>query len=379
MRNYRQKGCISVRLLSIQLQQFRNYESLSASFGPGVNFLIGRNAQGKTNLLEAIFCLALTKSHRTHVDSQLIQWEKPWANIQADIDKKYGRCNLGITWLPKGKKTKINGLDQRKISDFVGMCNVVLFAPEDLELVKGAPAMRRRFLDMELGQIQPAYLHALSRYHSVLTQRNQLLKQWTSHGMISKEQLSTQLDVWDAQLIQYGIEVMQRRQKFVMQLTEWAKKIHQGITNGLETLAIQYESAVPGMAPDQWEKTLIAQRDRELRQGTTLSGPHRDDLTFQVNGQSVQLFGSQGQQRTTALSLKLAEMELIHQEIGEYPIVLLDDVLSELDPFRQTQLLETVQKHAQVFITTTSIEGVGIQKMNEPRLFDVTDGQIVAR
>ncbi len=365
-----------MKLKELQLQHFRNFKTLDVTFDGQVTFLVGRNAQGKTNLLEAIYSLALTKSHRTHTDQELILWNEPWARVSAKLDKKYGACDLDIIWTPKGKKTKINGLEQKKLSDFVGMCNVVLFAPEDLEIVKGAPANRRRFLDMELGQVQPAYIHLLSRYQKVLTQRNQLLKQSAVRGMISDSIGHSLFDVWNEQLIELGMQVSQRRRLFIDQLNKWANPIHHGITDGQEQLKLIYKSGIPEDNPDIWRDKLVAQLDREIRQSTTLTGPHRDDFTFMVNERDVQTYGSQGQQRTTALSVKLAEMELIHHEIGEYPLVLLDDVLSELDPYRQTHLLETVQERAQVFITTTSLDGVNWKKMKDPVCYHVVDGGI---
>jgi DNA replication and repair protein RecF len=366
-----------VILRSIRLQQFRNYQDVQLNFPGQVIVLVGNNAQGKTNLLEAIYSLSLTKSHRTHVDAQLIGWNQPWAKVTAELDKKYGHCELEIIWMPKGKKTKINGLEQKKLSDFVGMCNVVLFAPEDLELVKGAPAARRRFLDMEIGQVQPAYLHMLSRYQKVLGQRNQLLKQASNSGMMREASFVSMIEVWNEQLIELGLQLSQRRRKFIDQLQEWAITIHHGITDGSEQLKLTYVSGTPGDDAEAWRQKLNANLEREVRQGTTLSGPHRDDLQFAINGNDVQTYGSQGQQRTTALSLKLAEMELIHAEIGEYPLVLLDDVLSELDPYRQTQLLDTVQQRAQVFITTTSLDGINRSKMNELQCFEVQNGQLI--
>ncbi|QYR21702.1 DNA replication/repair protein RecF [Paenibacillus sp. sptzw28] len=365
-------------LNSIQLQHYRNYEHLEVRTDSQVNLFVGPNAQGKTNLLEAIFVLALTKSHRTSKDKELIGWQSSDARIRGEVEKKYGKLSLDLTLSAQGKKARINGLEQRKLSDFVGSLNVVMFAPEDLEIVKGTPGIRRRFLDMEIGQVQPGYLHSLGQYGKVLAQRNNYLKS-TSPG--SSQQ--TMMDVWNMQLAEYGVKIVKKRQNFIHKLQKWAKHIHAGITAGTEELTIEYR---PSFATDAAEEEsvlfnqfmikLTQVKDQELRRGMTLVGPHRDDLAFYINGKEASVYGSQGQQRTTALSLKLAEIELIHEEIGEYPLLLLDDVLSELDQNRQTQLIETFQSKVQTFITTTGLESVNVNKLHDSRIYHVRNGQV---
>ncbi|WP_373876583.1 DNA replication/repair protein RecF [Paenibacillus spongiae] len=362
----------------IQLQHYRNYEQLELQTDNQVNLLVGPNAQGKTNLLEAIFVLALTKSHRTSKDKELIGWQSADARIRGEVDKKYGSVTLDLTLAAQGKKARINGLEQRKLSDFVGALNVVMFAPEDLEIVKGTPGIRRRFLDMEIGQVQPGYLHTLGQYAKVLVQRNNYLKSASPGGV-----QQAMLDVWNAQLADYGVKIMKKRQSFIHKLQRWAQQIHSGITAGAEELTILYRPSFETGALeeesvlfDQFMIRLNQVKDQELRRGMTLVGPHRDDISFFINGKEAQVYGSQGQQRTTALSLKLAELELIHEEIGEYPLLLLDDVLSELDQNRQTQLIETFQNKVQTFITTTGIESVNIGKLQDARIYHVRDGQV---
>jgi DNA replication and repair protein RecF len=368
-----------MQLQRISLRNFRNYSDIALDTNSQVNVFIGQNAQGKTNLLEAIYTLALTKSHRTHNDKELIGWNAASATVYGEVQKKYGDSKLELTVSNQGKKAKINGLEQRKLSEFIGSVNVVMFAPEDLNIVKGSPAVRRRFLDMEIGQVYPSYLYHLSQYQKILLQRNNVLKQ---HPSVHHSQ-SAMLEVWNEQLAQAGIKIIQRRQHFIKKLQAWAERIHSGITAGGEMLKVSYQ---PSLAVeelqeetvlfDQFMIKLSQVKDQEFRRGTTLVGPHRDDLLFHINGKEVQTYGSQGQQRTTALSLKLAEIELIGEEIGEYPLLLLDDVLSELDSNRQTQLIETFQDKVQTFITTTGVESVHLDKLRGLTMYHVSNGSV---
>ncbi|CAM4214724.1 DNA replication/repair protein RecF [Paenibacillus alkaliterrae] len=365
-------------LTNIQLQNYRNYIELDLHTSNKVNVFLGPNAQGKTNLLEAIFVLALSKSHRTSKDKELIGWQSDSARISGGVDKRYGSIKLDLLFSAQGKKAKINGLEQRKLSDFIGSVNVVMFAPEDLEIVKGTPGVRRRFLDMEIGQVQPGYLHTLQQYGKVLQQRNNFLKASYSSGANL-----TMLEVWNMQLAEHGVKIMKKRKHFIHKLQSYAEQIHSGITNGSETLTIEYRPSYDADALqdesvlfDQFMIKLTQVKDQEIRRGVTLVGPHRDDLAFFINGKEAQIFGSQGQQRTTALSLKLAEIELINEEIGEYPLLLLDDVLSELDQNRQTQLIETFQSKVQTFITTTGLESVNVSKLQDAGIYYVQDGRV---
>lgn len=368
-----------MNLKYLSLQHYRNFDKVEFSTEHNVNIFIGSNAQGKTNLLEAIFVLALTKSHRTSKDRELIQWNQEQASIHSIIEKKYGSYKMDLILSQQGKKAKVNGLEQKKLSEFIGAVNVVMFAPEDLEIVKGSPGVRRRFLDMEIGQVQPSYLYDLVQYQKVLMQRNNYLKQI---GTISSEAIAM-LDIWNQQLVEFGTKIMIKRQSFIQKLQEWAEKIHSSITNSQEKLEIKYE---PSFDVEQFkDQTVLFNQfmiklsqvmQQEIKRGMTLIGPHRDDLHFFINDKEVQLYGSQGQQRTTALSLKLAEIELIQEEVGEYPILLLDDVLSELDHFRQTQLIQTFQSKVQTFITTTSIESVNMSKLDHAKLFHVKEGRL---
>ncbi len=368
-------------LESISVTHFRNYTKEKLNFSKSVNVFLGENAQGKTNLLEAIYVLAMARSHRTPHDKELIQWESEYAKIEGRVKKQTGDIPLEIILSSKGKKAKANHLEQRKLSQYVGICNVVMFAPEDLNLVKGSPSNRRRFIDIEIGQIQPIYLYHLSHYQKILQQRNALLKEL---GRRPSPQKMPMLEVLTEQLVQLAAEIIYRRFRFIRLLREWAKPIHKNISRGLETLEISYQTSIPNVLEDmdlsrikiECEKAFGSTIQKEIERGVTLYGPHRDDLVFYVNEKNVQTFGSQGQQRTTALSLKLAEIELIYNEVGDYPLLLLDDVLSELDDYRQTHLLETFKERVQTFVTTTNVGGIAGDMMSQADSFNIQSGSI---
>jgi DNA replication and repair protein RecF len=369
-----------MELLELQLQNFRNYKELSATFTPGVNVFLGPNAQGKTNLLEAIFVLALARSHRTNADKDLIGWGGKEAMVSGVVQRQYGKVPLSLAFTSKGKKARVNHLDQAKLANYVGQMNVILFAPEDLALVKGAPAIRRTFIDREFSQMSPKYLYIANQYRNVLKQRNQYLKQ-----LQTKQAKDTVfLDVLTEQLVGFGSELVARRLLLVDRLSAAAAPIHADITQGNEQLVIGYVSQLGAEELVDQESIAAAMlarfvrlRQREMMMGTTLLGPHRDDLQFMVNEHDVATFGSQGQQRTTALAVKLAEIDLMKDETGEYPILLLDDVLSELDTNRQTHLLTAMQDKVQTFITTPSLSDVARQLIKEPKIFNVRDGHLI--
>lgn len=367
-------------LKELELHNYRNYETLTIPFENKVNVILGENAQGKTNLMEAIYVLALAKSHRTSNDKELIRWDAEYAKIKGRLHKTHGTVPLELTISKKGKKAKYNHIEQKKLSRYIGNMNVVMFAPEDLNLVKGSPQVRRRFIDMEIGQISPVYLYDMSRFQKILQQRNHYLKQL----QMKKQTDWTMLDILTEQLIEQAAKIVMRRFEFVRMLEEWARPIHHSISRGLEQLEIQYKPSVNVSEELDWSKMIKSYenkfaeiREREIDRGVTMAGPHRDDLAFAVNGRDVHTFGSQGQQRTAALSVKLAEIELIYSEIREYPILLLDDVLSELDDYRQSHLLNAIQGRVQTFVTTTSVDGVDHQTLREASMYTVKAGQIV--
>ncbi|MFB5663526.1 DNA replication/repair protein RecF [Alteribacillus sp. HJP-4] len=368
-----------MHLNEIRLKQYRNYHELRLPVENKVNVILGENAQGKTNLMEAIYVLAFAKSHRTSKDKELIKWEEDFARIEGDITRKTGSASLEVILSAKGKKVKVNRLEQRRLSEYIGACNVVMFAPEDLSLVKGGPQLRRRFIDMEIGQISPVYLYDLAVYQKILKQRNQLLKD----GAQAEESDELMLDILTEQLAETAAKVIKKRFSFISMLENWAKEIHQQISRGKEELALAYlptahvsEDMELSKIEERLHEAFSKNKRNEWRRGLTLTGPHRDELSLHINGRNVQTYGSQGQQRTAALSLKLAEIELIHDNIGEYPILLLDDVLSELDHFRQSHLLNTIQGKVQTFVTTTSVDGIEHETLRQASAFIVEEGTL---
>ncbi|MCA1042194.1 DNA replication/repair protein RecF [Bacillus infantis] len=361
------------------LRNYRNYESLEVQFEDKVNVIIGQNAQGKTNVMESIYVLAMAKSHRTSNDKELIRWDEDYAKIEGRVRKNHGPLPMQLVISKKGKKAKCNHIEQQRLSQYVGNMNVVMFAPEDLHLVKGSPQVRRRFIDMEIGQVSPVYLHDVGQYNKILQQRNHYLKLLQTR----KQTDQAMLEILTEQFIEMAARIVAKRFEFLKLLQKWAMPIHEGISRGLETLKIEYKPSADvsdGMELSKmievYQEKFEKVRGREIDRGVTMFGPHRDDLAFYVNGRDVQTFGSQGQQRTTALSLKLAEIELIHSEIGEYPILLLDDVLSELDDYRQSHLLNTIQGKVQTFVTTTSVDGIDHQTLKEAAAFEVEAGTL---
>ncbi len=369
-----------MKLTNLQLQNFRNYESVQLEFTDGVHVFIGENAQGKTNLMESIYALAMTKSHRTTNDKELIGWNKEFATIKGTVEKTATKTNLELQFSKKGKIAKVNYLEQKRLSSYLGNLNVILFAPENLTLVKGSPQNRRKFVDMELGQMSSLYLYDLVEYNRVLKQRNTYLKQLA----IKKKQPDEYLDVLSEMLSELASKIVFHRLDFMKQLEALAIPIHDQLSLGREKFSVSYQATIPleeGLTPSQMKEIYMNQfkknQTREADQATTLIGPHRDDLIFYLNEVPVQTYGSQGQQRSTVLSLKLAEIELMKLSTGEYPLLLLDDVLSELDDDRQTHLIKAIENKVQTFITTTSLDGIKQQFINEPVVIPIEKGTIL--
>ena len=295
---------------SIELQNYRNYEKLHMDFSDGTNLLYGDNAQGKTNLLEAIYVCSTTKSHRGSKDKEIIRFQQEESHIKLLVKKRDVPYRIDMHL--KKNKTKgvaINGIPIRKASELFGIVNVVFFSPEDLNIIKNGPSERRRFLDLELCQLNKLYVHALIQYNRVITQRNKLLKDLVFHPEYEET-----LDIWDEQMIQYGSQVIQFRQEFIEQLNNIILSIHKQLSGEEETLELFYEA---NTSIDQLKNSLAKSRESDLRQKTTGVGPHRDDISFMVNGIDIRKFGSQGQQRTAALSLKLAEIELVKHLVND--------------------------------------------------------------
>lgn len=367
-------------LTNIKLKQFRNYTELSLDFSKNLVIFLGNNAQGKTNILESIFALALTRSHRTTNEQELIHWDCAEAYVAGEVKRGHQQIPLELFLTKKGRKTKVNHIEQKKLSSYIGQLNVILFAPEDLSLVKGSPQLRRKFLDMEIGQMNAVYLYDLQQYQKILKQRNQYLKQMAEQKTTDELYLT----ILTEQLVQAGSKVLLTRQKFTKRLENWANQLHQKISQSKENLTIRYSSTVDFTSEDslstiqeKYQQALDKVKDKEKYRQMTLIGPHRDDLSFFINEKDVQTFGSQGQQRTTALSVKLAEIDLMHEETGEYPILLLDDVMSELDDVRQMHLLEAIENKVQTFLTTTTLEHLKDKMTVEPEVYYVDQGKII--
>lgn len=361
-------------------QNYRNLQQFEVDFDPNVNIFIGQNAQGKTNLLEAIYFLALTRSHRTSNDKELIAFGKDYANVSGHIYKSQVDLSLRVLITTKGKKVWVNRVEQAKLSKYVGQLNAILFSPEDLDLIKGAPNLRRRFMDQEFGQISAEYLYFAGKYKQVLQQKNNYLKQ-----LAKGEAHDTMfLGVLSDQLAGVAAEVIVRRFQFLNYLDQYARDAYAHISTSAEKLEVIYrpsvkEISVKDSVEEVYHKVLNNFQNNqklEILKGTTLSGPHRDDVDFELDGKNAHLYGSQGQQRTIALSIKLAEIQLVHQLTDEYPLLLLDDVMSELDHNRQSALLNYIHGKTQTFITTTDLEGISWEIIKKPKIYRIKSGQI---
>ncbi|MCR4842779.1 MAG: DNA replication/repair protein RecF [Eubacterium sp.] len=357
-----------MNIKSLTLRDFRNYEDLEIEFDRNTNILFGNNGQGKTNILEAVYLAATTTSHRGSKDREMIRFGCDESHIRAVIEKDSREHEIDIHL--KKNKTKGIAVDKvpvKKASDMYGTLKVVVFSPEDLSIIKNGPAERRRFLNTELCQLDRIYLHRLGMYNKVLEQRTQLLK-----DLYNNPDLENTLEIWDEQLVNYGSQIIESREEFVEKLNEITKPIHSDITAGKESLEIIYEKSV---SKDDFARTLKENRERDKRFCQTHAGPHRDDLCVKSMGTDMRKYGSQGQQRTSALSLKLAEIELIKIQTSEEPVLLLDDVLSELDSQRQELLLKYIN-NIQTLITCTGMDDFVKNRVPVDRIYEVTEGRI---
>jgi DNA replication and repair protein RecF len=373
-------------LTHLSLRHFRNYGEQQIDFAAAKTILVGENAQGKSNLLEAVELLATLKSHRTSRDRDLVQQDQPVAQISASVRRELGLADLSLVLRQAGRRTAIlNGEKLRRQLDFLGTLNAVQFSSLDLDLVRGGPGERRDWLDTLLIQLEPIYAHILSQYNQVLKQRNALIKQ--SYGDDSGESGpaidATEFALWDAQLAALGTRVIRRRARAIARLAPIAHQWHQAISGQREDLQIHYQPNVPLVEDDpaviqgSFLEKIQQRAIAEQHQRTTLVGPHRDDIEFAINDTPSRQYGSQGQQRTLVLALKLAELHLIDEVIGEPPLLLLDDVLAELDLSRQNQLLEAIQDRFQTIITTTHLGAFGSQWMTSSQILTVEAGRIV--
>lgn len=343
-----------MRVKKISLHNYRNYTALSLSFSQNLNIFIGQNAQGKTNIIEAIYFAAIGHSHRSSVEHDVIRWEQNQARIGLVFDRMLIENELVFHFYADKNKEVLYNSDPIKQKDLIGLFNVVLFSPEDLSLIKGAPAGRRRFLDLEISQASPIYYKQLIKYNRIIAQRNMLLKK-------IKERKSSKdlLESWDEQFSAIAAEVVLKRINAIKKLNMLANLMHRKISKNKENLEVDYkisgleDAIVPENLITWYNSKLSESRELDIIRGSTSIGPHRDDIILKVNNINLRSFGSQGQQRTGVLALKLAELEFIKSETGEYPVLLLDDVMSELDANRREQLLLFIRDKIQTFITAT--------------------------
>lgn len=356
-------------ITSLRLADYRNYESLSMEFSKGTNILYGDNAQGKTNILEALYLIATTKSHRGAYDRDLIRFGCLEGHVRCVIMK--GGIDYQVDLHLRKSRAKgiaINGQRIRKASELIGLLHIVFFSPEDLSIVKDGPSQRRRFMDMELCQLDESYLFDLNHYNKVVEQRNRLLRQ-----MQEVPSLAATMDVWNEQLLEYGTRIIRRRKEFMRDLNEIIRKVHLNLSGGKENLFLSYE---PNVGEENFGQELQKMSGREKYIGSTAVGPHKDDFSFLCDGIDLRKFGSQGQQRTCALSLKLSELQLVKELIGEEPVLMLDDVLSELDTSRQNYLLNSLGG-IQTFITCTGLDEFVNHRFSIDRLYRICEGKVV--
>lgn len=368
-------------LKTIQLRHFRNYQDQRVDFLAPKTILVGNNAQGKSNLLEAVELLATLRSHRAMRDRELVQEGEAIGQITASLERQSGIIDLSLVLRRQGRRSvALNSEYLRRQLDFLGVLNAVQFSSLDLELVRGGPEQRRHWIDTLLIQLEPVYAYILQQYNQVLRQRNALLKRRQETG--DKRQELEELAVWDAQLAAVGSRVIRRRSRAIHRLAPIAAAWHASISNSTEILQVNYTPSVPFTQdhPEQVQQAFlekISQRAiAEQHQGTTLVGPHRDEIELTINQTPARQYGSQGQQRTLVLALKLAELKLIEQVIGEPPLLLLDDVLAELDLNRQNQLLEAIQDRFQTLITTTHLGSFDSQWLKASQILAVEAGHI---
>lgn len=350
----------------LTLNHFRNYEELAIQLDKGINIFKGDNAQGKTNVLEAIYLCATARSHRTSQEKEVIQWGQEAAHITLDVQKRTFNDKIDFHLTQKGKAVAINKLPVAKLGELFGTLTVVMFSPEDLQLIKKSPKERRRFIDIELCQFDKLYYYALKQYYKVLKQRNNALKQYQYMPNLEM------LEVWDMQYIEYARAVIQKRSAFIQEMDEIAKSIHLDISGGKEELEVVYE---PNVLEINLEEKLARYKQKDIMTQSSSVGPHRDDLKFLINGMDVKVYGSQGQQRTVVLSMKLAELRMMQKHLGEAPILLLDDVLSELDDHRQKYLF-SYTKNIQTLITCTGVEQSVWNSQKVGKLYNVVKGNI---
>jgi len=359
-----------VKITRVQLKGFRSYEECELAPCEGVNVLLGDNGQGKTNVLEAMYVCCTGRSHRTRQDRELIRWGADFASVKVQAQRRDGSHEVELVLPALGRRRiKVSGQEISRSGELMGHVTGVLFSPEDLRTVKDGPAERRRFVDMALSQIRPAYYYALQRYNRALKQRNETLR----IVAVQPAYMAT-LDSWDEQLAAAGAELMRHRREYIERLSRAAAETHRDIADDREQLEIRYLPSVSAGDDAQANlEALFGARETDVRRMTTSVGAHRDDVQILVQGRDVRAFGSQGQQRTAALSMRLSELDVMREQIGEWPMLMLDDVMSELDPGRRRQLVSRL-KGIQTFITCTDTEDLAGAEVGQ--LWRVENGQL---
>jgi DNA replication and repair protein RecF len=356
---------------NLQLLNFRNYDKLGIELTSGVNIFIGDNAQGKTNILESIYYCSLAKSHRTSKDKELINWNNQEAYVKAYIAKERLDKNIEIKIFKDGKKgIRINSIKINKIQELMGVFNVVLFSPEDLKIIKEAPSYRRKFLDIELCKLNSKYYYCLVQYNKALNERNSLLKRWN-------ENIESIVEVYDNQLSKFGGYIVKERLKYLKLLNEKGSVIHKDITSSLEDISFKYITSLKNLDNLEEELNNLLKKNikSDMEKRTTSHGPHRDDFSININNIDTRSFGSQGQQRTSVLTIKFSSLEIIKEQTGEYPVLLLDDVLSELDLNRQKYILNSIN-NVQTIVTCTGIENIKSYLDERAKIFIVENGTV---
>lgn len=357
-----------MNLQRIQARQFRNYESIDITFSPSMNIIHGLNAQGKSNLVEAIAYLANTRSFRGHSDAQLVQENKPFFALSGVVHKGHGTTHLSVIFNEGIKKKSVDQIEVKRMVDYESQFHVVVFQPNDVQFFQAEPKVRRVFLDQELSQISPSYHYLIGKYNKLLKERNELLKHQTDEN---------HFQIVTDQLVKIGVELTHKRMTFIQQLIPFLTHYFNQLYDEQVTLTMSYHSTLgPEVTLESAMEAVHLKKAAEIQAQTTLVGPHRDDVIFYLNEKDLSLFGSQGQQRLAVVALKLALLQVIQQQTGEAAVVCLDDVLSELDAVRQRRLLQTLTVANQIFITTTHLEEIDRVLVGQAKRFHINQGTI---
>ncbi len=365
-------------LKNIYISNFRNYDVLNLTFSPSINIIYGNNAQGKTNLLEAIYVLGMTKSHRSSIDNTLIKMNEKVSYIKGVLMIEEDQKQLEIGLSKSKKLLKLNQSEIKKISDYISHMNIIIFYPEDLDLIKGGPSIRRRYINVELSQLYSTYLDVLNDYNKLLKMRNDCLKQNIKTGYID----DSYIQILDQYFIEKASLLYQMRKKFIDKINHYITEIFKDIS-GLDNFILNYHTNIDLNSDISYKDQLVTKlskhKEVERKIGSTMVGPHKDDIQFLLDGKDLKFYGSQGQQRLAVLALKLAEIKLFQDYKKDTPILLLDDVFSELDFIKRNNLLKHIGKNAQTIITTTELELLDHNLINKSNLIHIHDGKLISK